>query len=58
MLYGLTERESNAKAPDWYGTEVVIACVEKIGICMSMCEVVAWKFRGVGGFVAVLVEAS
>jgi hypothetical protein len=41
MLYGLAARESKAKAPGWYGTEVVIV-VEKMGMSMSMCEVVGW----------------
>ena len=42
MLYGLTESASNAKAPGWYGIEVVMGCGENSGIVISMCEAVVW----------------
>jgi hypothetical protein len=48
MLYGFTERESNANALGWYGTEVVLAWLWNMGMVMSSC--VDWKALEVGEF--------
>lgn len=58
MLYGFTDSDSNAKAPDWYGTDVVIGLEGKRGMLMPSWPDVGWNPREVGGFDTVRGEES
>ena len=58
MLYGLTDNDSKANTPDWYGTDVVRGLLANKGMLMSMCEVVGWKPLDVGGWLTVLEVVS